>query len=158
MNTPRPILLLPRRSRLGLAAIALALVATAIMVEASALPSAVEALAWGALAAAGSSALRKLAGANLPRALRVGIDRRVVLVAQDGREEAGELLDDCYVGATLVILVWRSEHAWLARSCMLLPDSLDRETLRRLRVLLRYSRAAGAALDASPGNSGEEAG
>ena len=49
---------------------------------------------------------------------------------------------DSYVGERLVTLVVRQDGSRRTRALWLLPDMAPQEDLRRLRVLLRLSRAA----------------
>jgi len=69
-----------------------------------------------------------------------------LLVTADGRELAGELMPSSYVHPSLVILIFQTGGAgihrlWNRRSVVLLPDALDAESLRRLRVRLRIDGA-----------------
>ncbi|MEJ2631227.1 MAG: hypothetical protein P8011_19015 [Acidihalobacter sp.] len=56
-----------------------------------------------------------------------------------GREHEATLAPDCFVNSKLVILSLKLEGLG-RRAVLLLPDSLDAEVLRRLRVRLRAAR------------------
>ncbi len=56
-----------------------------------------------------------------------------------GREHEATLAPDCFVNSKLVILSLKLEGLG-RRVVLLLPDSLDSEVLRRLRVRLRAAR------------------
>lgn len=56
-----------------------------------------------------------------------------------GREHEATLAPDCFVNSKLVILSLKLEGLG-RRAVLLLPDSLDSEVLRRLRVRLRAAR------------------
>ena len=60
------------------------------------------------------------------------------------RRGPGAILDASYAGAALTTIVWRrdADPWWRPVSAMLvLPDMLDAETFRRLRVWMRYGQA-----------------
>ena len=63
-------------------------------------------------------------------------DGRWTLTLAAGREVEGRLLGSSYVSPALVVLNFRSGR-WRNRSLVLLPDNLDPDLLRRLRVRLR---------------------
>ncbi|MCK5639925.1 MAG: hypothetical protein KAJ19_03980 [Gammaproteobacteria bacterium] len=65
-----------------------------------------------------------------------------VLCRHDGRQLDAELLPDSYVSPGLVILNLRCLDGTRCPSQLLLSDSLDEETFRRLRVRLRLEGAA----------------
>jgi hypothetical protein len=67
-----------------------------------------------------------------------------VLCRHDGRQLDAELLPDSYVSPYLVILNLRCLDGTRCPSQLLLPDSLDKETFRRLRVRLRLEGATPA--------------
>jgi toxin CptA len=58
------------------------------------------------------------------------------LLTLDGRSLKATLLPATYLHPRLVILNFRTEHRWNARTVVLLPDSLDASTFRRLRSRL----------------------
>ena len=71
-------------------------------------------------------------------------DGRWTLTLVSGREVEPRLLASSYVSASLVVLNFRCRRPPLC-SLVLLPDSLDREPLRRLRARLRLQRIADSA-------------
>ena len=138
------------------AAIVAACSGTAILVALLRLPVAATLGCTVILAAALASGLWRCTGRGVPALLHVGIDRRIAVTDRTGRSNAGAILDDSYVGPTLTTLVWRADRdPWWrsARAILILPDSLPRDEFRRLRVVLRYGRAAGNVV-----TSGVEAG
>jgi toxin CptA len=58
------------------------------------------------------------------------------LIRGDGRERDGRLLGSTYVSPALVVLNFRCGR-WRTASLVLLPDNLEPDLLRRLRVRLR---------------------
>jgi hypothetical protein len=138
----------PRPSRIACVALVGACAATAILIAVLRLPV-VAALVCAALVIAVLvSGVTRCAGRRVPALVHVGIDRRIVVTDRTGRSRAGVVLDDSYVGAALTTVVWRADgDRWWrpARTMLFLPDSLPAEEFRRLRVVLRYGRAAGEA-------------
>jgi toxin CptA len=67
-------------------------------------------------------------------------DRTIVVRRRDGGLRAGVVLDNSHVHAAFTSIVWRPVGARLARSLPLVPDMLEADDFRRLRVLLRYGR------------------
>ena len=59
----------------------------------------------------------------------------------DGSLREGELRDGSFVAPFLTIVRWRPRHARFDRSIVILPDMLERDAFRRLRVALKWSRA-----------------
>ncbi|MBK8638372.1 MAG: hypothetical protein IPN92_08815 [Chromatiaceae bacterium] len=62
------------------------------------------------------------------------------LIQGDGRERDGRLLGSTYVSPALVVLNFRCGR-WRTASLVLLPDNLEADLLRRLRVRLRLEGA-----------------
>lgn len=79
-----------------------------------------------------------------PRRLMWETDDDWQLLFQDGSEQNGELRPDSYVSPLLVVLRFRLP-AGGTRSVLILPDMLDRQSFRRLRVRLYQTRLAEAA-------------
>ena len=77
-------------------------------------------------------------------------DGRWTLTLGSGREVEGRLLGSTFVSPALVVLNFRSGR-WRTRSLVLLPDNLDPDLLRRLRVRLRLE---GRPISARPARSG----
>lgn len=59
---------------------------------------------------------------------------------RDGRERVGKLLPGGLVGPRLVVLNFVLGPWWRRASVVLLPDNVNPEVLRRLRVRLRITR------------------
>ena len=154
MKPPPRLALFPRPSRLGVALVLSTHAATAALAVWLPLPLAARLAALAAIVLAGACSVRKVAGPGRPRSIRIGIDRRIAVITRGGREANGEILDDCYVGPRLATIVWRPDGARRARTLLVLSDTLAADDFRRLRVALRYSRAAAAA----DGDSEVEAG
>ncbi|MDR2196099.1 MAG: hypothetical protein LBE50_05800 [Gallionellaceae bacterium] len=64
----------------------------------------------------------------------------VMLVRRDGTEVSGRLQGNSTVTPYLSILNVRPHGRRLSRSVVVLPDSLDAESFRRLRVWLKWGR------------------
>jgi hypothetical protein len=145
MNSPPRLRLELRPSRIAGAAIVIGTVATAALMLVLPLDpwwTAATLLAIGGVAA---RALGSCIGRGAPRLLIVSGDRRLAVIARDGRSCDGSILDDSYVGASITTIVWRPDPApWYtpARAIVVLRDSLAADDFRRLRVLLRYGQPA----------------
>jgi len=63
---------------------------------------------------------------------------RVVLTTRGGEQLAGQILRDSLVTPFLAVLNVLPQGARLARSVIILPDSLDTESFRQLRVWLKW--------------------
>jgi len=63
---------------------------------------------------------------------------RVVLTTRGGEQLAGQILRDSLVTPFLTILNVLPQGARFARSVVILPDSLDAESFRQLRVCLKW--------------------
>jgi toxin CptA len=155
MHSPPRIRLVPRPSRLACAFLAIACAATAALIAVLPLTPLASITAWVVVAAIAARGLRRCAGRGGPALLHVGIDRRVTVTGRDGRSRDGTVRDDSYVGAAITVIVWRPDRArwWQPSEAVpILPDALQPDEFRRLRVLLRYGRAP-----AEGGTSGVDA-
>ena len=128
-------------SRRATGCIVVACLATAVLIAATPLPLAVRvpALAWAGVAAI--RALRCVArhqGRRGVRALRIDGGRAVEVDDGEGRTVAGEVRSGSFVAPWLTIVRWRPEGARFSRSIVLLPDMVDAEGFRGLRVALRW--------------------
>jgi toxin CptA len=88
--------------------------------------------------------LRRQALLSSPRAIVQIIwdSQNVWLLHQrNGIECVGKLLPSCFVGPRLVVLNFVVGFWWRRISVILLPDNVDSEALRRLRVRLRITRS-----------------
>ena len=63
---------------------------------------------------------------------------RAVLTTRGGEQLAGQILRDSLVTPFLTVLNVLPQGAHLARSVVILPDSLDAESFRQLRVCLKW--------------------
>lgn len=70
-------------------------------------------------------------------ALRIEEDK-VVLITRNGQHQSGLISPRSVVTPYLVILSVVPERAWLNKNIVLLPDCMDAESFRRLRVALRW--------------------
>lgn len=51
------------------------------------------------------------------------------------------LQDGCYVGNSFVTLLWCEKNNGVRGKAILLPDMMDEDEWRKLKILLRYTRA-----------------
>jgi toxin CptA len=128
-------------SRLAAAALAsagagtLALIACLPLEAAVALP----AVLWTGLLtleALGAVAFRR--GPRGARAISLSRSGDIVVLEGRGSRRAGMVVAGSFVAPWLTLVRWRPEGAWLDRSVLILPDMLEAEEFRRLRVLLRW--------------------
>ncbi len=63
---------------------------------------------------------------------------KVILLRRDGARQPCQILRDSTVTPHLTVLSVRPEGARLARSVVILPDSMDPESFRRLRIWLKW--------------------
>ena len=154
MKPPPCMQLFPRPSRLGVALVVATHAPTAALAMWLPLPLPLRVAALAVIALAGTCAMRPLAGAAMPQSLRIDIDRRIAVTARDGQAIAGDILDDGYVGPRIAVIVWRPDGAWRGRSLLVLADTFTPDEFRRLRVLLRYSRARVSAAGSSDVEAG----
>ena len=69
------------------------------------------------------------------------------VLRRDGSEAAAKLLADTYVSAMLTVVRLREQGRWRAVSVILASDAASEESLRRLRLRLRFSRQLWAAAE-----------
>ena len=86
------------------------------------------------------------------RRLRWGSGGRWQVGSRDGQELSATLSPDSFVRPWLTILRLRPESGGLVRNVVLLPDMLDAEAFRRLRVRLRLEQGVQTADE--PGATG----
>ncbi len=65
-------------------------------------------------------------------------EEQAVLTLRGGDQLAGQVLRNTLVTPFLTVLNVRPQGARLARSVVILPDSMDAETFRQLRVRLKW--------------------
>ena len=56
----------------------------------------------------------------------------------DGRLVAGRLADGSFVAPWLTIVRWVPEGARFSRAIVVVPDAVEAQAFRRLRILLRW--------------------
>lgn len=71
--------------------------------------------------------------------LRFNVDDRVEIHLLDGQSEEGRVLPSTTIWPFLVVAHFRIEGRARHRHLVILPDSLDEGTFRRLRVALKYA-------------------
>ncbi len=69
-------------------------------------------------------------------------DRRIACTDLEGTCVVGTVADDSYVGRILTTIVYHAPGRRRAHTLALLPDMLDADEFRRLRVLLRLGKSA----------------
>lgn len=79
-----------------------------------------------------------LAAAGSILQLRLEPDCTCTYQTRDGSFKEASLLGSSMVTPWLIVLNFSSDKRWLARHVVIFPDSADEETLRKLRVLLRW--------------------
>ena len=79
-----------------------------------------------------------LVAPNSITALEIKEDRACVLETRNGKQINCVLLPTSYVSASLTILNLKIEGKLLAKHVIILPDAVNAEDFRKLRVLLRW--------------------
>ena len=131
-------------SRRAAACIVLACFATLAIVALTPVDIVVRApaLAWAGIASAG--ALRRIAwhrGKRAVRAFRIAGGAEIEVEDGEGGTLAGEVRPGSFVAPWLTIVRWQARGSVFARGILLLPDMLDAESFRALRVMLRWQPA-----------------
>lgn len=121
--------------RLGLLLAAFLLLALAA-VQQAALPATVQ-VALGLVAAV--VVFRGGRRAGMPAVLRVGVDGRLQCLDDAAEWRDIEVLGESFVSTRLIVLRYRLQDG-PPQTLTLLSDSGDADSLRRLRVSLRWSR------------------
>lgn len=139
MRGPPPLRIELARSRLAVAFIVAAYLASATLIALMPFDALQRALA---VVAIGAYAIRTLriqpsANARAIAAVELSADGSVVLVEGGGARRQGRALATSYVGTAVVTLVTRVEGLRRARAIAIFPDMISAEEMRRLRVLLR---------------------
>ena len=84
----------------------------------------------------------RLAAPNSIIALEIIEDCACAIETRSGKRLDCILLPTSYVSASLTILNLKADGEMLARHVVILPDSIDPEDFRKLRVLLRWKYKA----------------
>lgn len=64
--------------------------------------------------------------------------QKCIMTTRSGAIIKGNLLANTFVSPYLTVILIQPQEKWLSRSIVILPDSLDTDTFRRLRVWLRW--------------------
>ena len=96
-------------------------------------------IACAALEALHSRAL--LRGGRAARAVSLEPGGAIAVRDALGRWRAGDLRAGSFVAPWLTVIRWRPAGARFDRTIPILPDMLSQEDFRRLRIMLRWSRA-----------------
>ena len=140
MKGPLPLRIELGRSRLALAFVVLAYLATAMLVAFMPAPALLRLIAVTAIGAYCVGSLRKSdpqTGHHAIVGVEISADGRVVLAERGGAMQEGRVQPACYVGTWLTTLVVRIDGAHWSRAIAILPDMLSADEMRRLRVMLR---------------------
>lgn len=82
-----------------------------------------------------------LAAASSILQLRLDPECNCTYQTRNGTWQEARLLGSSMVSPWLSVLNLSPENSWLTRHLVILPDSADAETLRKMRVLLRWKCA-----------------
>jgi hypothetical protein len=139
MKGPPPLRIELARSRLAIAFVAVAYLASALVI--ASIPGSML-LRGLAVVAIGAYALWTLQHCLQTRptsivAVELAADGAAMLFEQGGARRLGRVQPSSYVGTWLVTLVVRIDGARLSRSIAILPDMVSADQLRSLRIMLR---------------------
>ena len=143
MRLPVQLRVSPRPSRVAIVAIAALAVATFGVVLTLPTPAACDVLVAVVLGGWAHHHIR-LHGLRTARLAVVEIllssDAVIVVRRRDGKLIAGHVRSATFVHRLFTSIVWRADGARWSQAVPLLPDMLEIDDFRRLRVLLRYGR------------------
>ena len=143
MRLPVQLRVSPRPSRVATAAVVSLAVAIFGVVLTYPTPAACDLFAAIVLAGWAHRHVR-LHGTRTARRAVVEIllssDAVIVVRRRDGKLIAGHVRSASFVHPWFTSIVWRPDGARWSRTVPLVPDMLDVDDFRRLRVLLRYGR------------------
>lgn len=94
------------------------------------------------IAASGALYIARDALRRMPQSItgaEIRDDGRCAIESKSGARRECELLGSSFVAPYLTVMNFRSAGSFLARSVAILPDSIEVEDFRRLRVLLRWN-------------------
>jgi hypothetical protein len=140
MKGPPPLRIELARSRLAVAFVAIAWLASALVVAWIPGSMLLRGFAVVAIGAYALWTLRYGALRAMPSSivvLELAADGTAVLLEKGGPRRNGRVQPSSYVGTWLVTLVVRLDGSRWSRSIALLPDMMSAEDMRRLRVMLR---------------------
>ena len=80
--------------------------------------------------------------ANAIVELEVGEGGHISCRTRDSQRREGEVLSSSFISPWLTVLNLRLAGAARARHVVILPDNVEKDTFRRLRVLLKWSQPA----------------
>jgi hypothetical protein len=123
-------------SGVGLMALLAAATATEGLLLAMPLPPAVR---GGCMAYVFFQAARAAGNLLSVRALRIDERRAIEVLDRAGCWRLGVVRDGSFVLPWLTVVRWRPEGAWLDRTVVLLPAMATAASLRKIRVLLRFT-------------------
>jgi toxin CptA len=133
--------------RLGLLLAGMLLLALAA-ISLAALPGSLQ---WGLGLAVTGLGVRGWRGSTPIARLRIAADGRLQWRDDMAEWRAAEILGDSFVSAALIVMRLRTADRRVL-ALVLLPDSADAESLRRLRVSLRWTRRTRS--DTAPPDAG----
>jgi toxin CptA len=145
MKSPPPLRLEIKPSRIAAALIAAGVVASASLVAWLPIEWWWRAAGLLGIGAYGVWLLRSRISAGTPQsvvAIEIAADLRGTFTERGGRRVEGSVQPDSYAGTLLTTIVLRPTGSRRSRAIAILPDMLSAEDFRRLRVLLRFGRAA----------------
>jgi len=137
---PPPLRIELARSRVAVAFVSVAWLASAVVVAAIPGSMLLRGLAVVAIGAQALWTLRFWASRTMPNsivAFELAADGVAVLFEKGGGRPSGRVQPSTYVGTWLVTLVVRLDGSRRSRSIALFPDMMPAEDMRRLRVMLR---------------------
>ena len=76
-----------------------------------------------------------------PRGLRLDSTRAIAVLGPGGEWRSGTVRDGSFVAPWLAIVRWRPEGARFDRTLPILPDMVSPESMRRIRIILRWAQA-----------------
>ena len=140
MKGPPPLRVELVRSRLAVALVAVAWLASALVIAVIPGSMLLRGCAVVAIGAYALWTLRYWAVRALPRSIvgfLLAADGTAALFEKDGARRTGRVQPSSYVGTRLVTLVVRLDGSRWSRSIAILPDMVSTEEMRSLRVMLR---------------------
>lgn len=128
---------------MGAALVAAMTACTLAIAAVTPMPRALAAAIAFLVVALGLEAMQRVAllrGPYAVRALRMQRNGEIEVECASGARHEGHIAPGCFVAPWLVVVRWRRSGARRDATVLLLPDMAPADALRRLRVLLRWSR------------------